>query len=87
MTIEAVTHSHGAFDPDREYKLKSIVGEDKTRYLISWEDDEVTGEVFEDTWEPKRNANRQAIEDWEKQKSDKKSKLSPKRLLICSNIR
>ena len=72
LTCDSEPHAHGKFDPYREYKLKSIVGENAKEYLISWEDDEITGEVFVDTWEPKRNANRQAIEDWEKQKAEKK---------------
>ena len=42
--------------------------------MISWEDDEVTGEKFEDSWEPKANANREAVVDWEYQKADKESK-------------
>ena len=73
LTDWAVPHAHGEIVPGRLYKLKSIVGEDETRYLISWENDEVTGETYEDTWEPKKNANRQAREDWEKQKAEKKS--------------
>lgn len=42
--------------------------------MIRWEDDEETGEKFADSWEPKANANREAIADWKKQKADKKSK-------------
>ena len=67
-------HAHGKIDPKREYKIKSIVDESDTKYLISWEDDEVTGESFSDTWEPKRNANQEAIDDWEQQNADKDSK-------------
>lgn len=80
--MAAVPHAHGEVDPNRFFKLRSIVGEDKNNYLISWEDDEVTGEKFEDTWEPKKNANRQAIEDWEKQKAEKRSMLADRTLSV-----
>lgn len=68
-------HVHGKIDSQKEYRLKSIVGEDEThdRYLISWEDDPDTGESFVDTWEPRANANQAAIDDWERQKADKAS--------------
>ena len=69
------THPHGNVDPEREYKLKSIVGESATEYLINWEDDEETGEKFENTWEPKDHANQEAVDDWEAQKADKKSEI------------
>lgn len=66
-------HAHGTIDPDQDYKVKSIIGETKTHYLISWEDDEATGEKYDDTWEPKVNANDEAIADWNLQKAERKS--------------
>lgn len=65
-------HPHGDVDYDREYKIKSILDENATQYLISWEDDEETGEKFADTWEPKGHANREAVRDWKRQKAEKK---------------
>lgn len=62
-------HPHGNVDYEREYKVKSIVGETKTHYLIAWEPDEETGEHYKDTKEPKRNVNQAAIDDWKRQKS------------------
>lgn len=59
------------------YKLKSIVGEDETRYLIDWADDEETGEKFEPSWEPKEHVNAEAVEDYELQKAEKASKYHP----------
>ena len=44
--------------------------------MISWESDEETGEKYAPTWEPKQNANQEAIEDWERQKADKQSTLT-----------
>jgi hypothetical protein len=67
-------HPHGFIDPDKEYKVKSIVGEDESHYKIKWEDDEGTGESYKDSWEPKINANQEAIDDWERQKAEKASK-------------
>ena len=62
-------HPHGDYDPESEYKIKSIIGENKTHYHISWEDDEITGEQYENTWEPKKFANQLAIDDWKEQKA------------------
>ena len=59
-------HPHGHFDPNVEYKVKSIIKEQGGRYLISWED--VDGQSFPDSWEPKANANKQAVDDWHAQK-------------------
>ena len=70
-------HPHGKVDYEREYEVKSIVDETKTTYQISWEDDEVTGEKFLDTWEPKQNVNQLAIDDWERQKRAERSKPFP----------
>lgn len=62
-------HPHGQVDYNRVYKLRSILDESRGRYLIEWEDDEVTGESYEPTWEPKRNANKVAVEDWKRRKA------------------
>ncbi|KAK3707652.1 hypothetical protein LTR37_012000 [Vermiconidia calcicola] len=65
-------HPHGEYDPESEYKIKSIIGENKTHYHISWEDDEITGEQYENTWEPKKFANQLAIDDWKAQKAGRR---------------
>ena len=70
------SHPHGRINSKREYNLRSIVDEDETRYHIEWEDDEVTGRAYENTWEPKHCANQAAIDDWERQKAEKASKQS-----------
>lgn len=59
---------------ETEYLLKSILDENKTHYLVDWEDDPVTGEIFDPTWEPHEFANKNAIRDWEAQKAKGKSK-------------
>ncbi|GAB7360655.1 hypothetical protein MBLNU230_g0534t1 [Neophaeotheca triangularis] len=64
-------HPHGDIDADREYKLRNILNETSTHYLIDWEDDTETGESFDPSWEPKENANPEAVADWENVKAAK----------------
>lgn len=66
-------HPHGEFDEDKEYKIRAIVDETKTRYQIEWEDDEVSGEQYPLSWEPKGFANKLAVEDWEETKKQRRS--------------
>ena len=64
-----------------EYLAREILKEDKKKgYYIDWEDDPITGESFEPTWEPKGCANKVLIADWEKKKAERKSaeKNTPK---------
>jgi hypothetical protein len=66
---------------NREYSAREILKEDKKKgYYIDWEDDPITGESFEPTWEPKGCANKALIADWEKKKAERKSaeKNTPK---------
>ena len=66
-------------EPEIYYKVKNIIGERKRTYLIDWEDDQVTGEQFKPTWEPKAFANEEAIADWErfKKTSNRQSDENP----------
>ena len=58
----------------REYLAREILKEDRKKgYYINWEDDPITGESFEPTWEPKGCANEALIADWEKKKAERKS--------------
>nr|POE87255.1 hypothetical protein CFP56_29844 [Quercus suber] len=72
----ASPHPHGQIDLDKEYRIRSILRETKTQYLIDWEDDELTGEIYAQTWEPRENANQQAVDDWERQKVKTKKTTS-----------
>ncbi|KAK5126538.1 hypothetical protein LTR08_004666 [Meristemomyces frigidus] len=76
-----VPHPHGNVDSEVEYKIKNIIDEKGGKYLIDWEDDEVSGVSYEATWEPKGNANKQAIVDWNRQQSEKLKAppITPKR--------
>ncbi|KAK0972541.1 hypothetical protein LTR91_015086 [Friedmanniomyces endolithicus] len=65
----ALPHPHGTVDPERLYTLRSIIDEKPGQYLIDWEDDPVTGEAFDQTWEPKRNVTKPAIQEWNAEKS------------------
>ncbi|KAI7476893.1 hypothetical protein KC351_g9198 [Hortaea werneckii] len=64
-------HPHGDVDYTKEYKINTILAENERQYLIDWADDEETGEHYEPTWEPKRFANREAVNDWKQQKAEK----------------
>ncbi|KAI5365223.1 Putative HDA1 complex subunit 2/3 protein [Septoria linicola] len=75
-------HSHGKINYEKDYKVRSIIGEDKTKYHIDWEPDSDTGENYEPTWEPKANANQLAIDDWERKKT---ARSNPLPALVASN--
>jgi hypothetical protein len=70
------SHPHGQIAVDKTYKVRSILDESKTSYKIDWEDDSVTGEKYDPTWEPKANANQAAIDDWTRQKKRKRKQSS-----------
>ncbi|KAM7204190.1 hypothetical protein V8F33_001825 [Rhypophila sp. PSN 637] len=57
---------------ERLYEIRDIKAEkwrgNTLLYLIDWADDRVTGEAYENTWEPAQNVTRAAIEDWEREK-------------------
>ena len=76
--LSSPPHPHGSFDPEKEYKIKSIIDEDNKCYLISWESDEETGEKFDPTWEPKANANLEAVKDWKRIKAERKKEADRK---------
>ncbi|KAM7202760.1 citron Rho-interacting kinase [Naviculisporaceae sp. PSN 640] len=58
---------------ERLYEIRGIKAEkwqgNTLLYLIDWADDRVTGEAYENTWEPADNVTEAAIEDWEKEKA------------------
>lgn len=72
--INVASAADGEFD-DREYKVKQILQENRRKYLIAWEDDEVTGEKFEPSWEPKEYANELAVRDWKERKKSRSGEL------------
>ncbi|KAI9789526.1 MAG: hypothetical protein M1835_001608 [Candelina submexicana] len=53
------------------WKVKDIIEETRTQYLIDWESDPQTGRSYEPTWEPKGNANREAVKYWVKKKRER----------------
>lgn len=67
-TDSLAQHPHGEVDPDQEYEARAILDESKNKYLIQWEDNTVTGEKFNDSWEPKRLANKFLVRDWNETK-------------------
>ncbi|KAF9631512.1 Chromo domain-like protein [Lasiodiplodia theobromae] len=54
----------------KEWSAQGIVAENDYSYKISWEDDPKTGEVYQDTWEPKAFASEAIVRDWELRKAD-----------------
>ena len=48
------------------FKVREILAETSTRYQIAWESS--GSQEYSPTWEPKSNANRAAVRDWEKKK-------------------
>ncbi|CAD0100343.1 unnamed protein product [Aureobasidium mustum] len=52
------------------YSIRGILKENKTQYLVDWED--IDGQTFEPTWEPKANVTEAAIEEWQEKKQQKK---------------
>ena len=59
------------------YGAFGILTEDQSRqkYLIDWEPDDVTGEIFVPTWEPMECANALLREDWEREKERKQNRM------------
>ncbi|KAK4967557.1 hypothetical protein LTR28_002648, partial [Elasticomyces elasticus] len=60
-------HPHGLFDSQEFFQIRRILKENKSQYLIDWEDNYETGEKYDPTWEPKVNANEAAIAEWEEE--------------------
>ncbi|KAL0265144.1 hypothetical protein SLS55_001103 [Diplodia seriata] len=49
----------------QEWAAQGIVHEDEHHYKIAWEDNPKTGEVYQDTWEPKAFASEAMVKEWE----------------------
>ncbi|KJX99545.1 hypothetical protein TI39_contig354g00128 [Zymoseptoria brevis] len=71
-------HPHGQIDPDKEYKVRDIIGETKTKYHVDWEDDSETGEQYVPTWEPKDHVNELAVESWIRKQAAKSEQTGAK---------
>ncbi|MCJ1475834.1 hypothetical protein MMC13_004498 [Lambiella insularis] len=58
------------------WKVRDIIDENATKYLIDWEDDPETGQKFKPTWEVKHYANATAVSDWKQKQRQKRAKSS-----------
>ncbi|KAF2091077.1 hypothetical protein K490DRAFT_53993 [Saccharata proteae CBS 121410] len=60
-----------AGQPDTEvyYSARKILKENKAKFLIDWAPNSQTGEVYEPTWEPKKNANTSLVTEWLERKT------------------
>ncbi|KAF1822881.1 uncharacterized protein K489DRAFT_394553 [Dissoconium aciculare CBS 342.82] len=67
---------HDQIEGEPVYRARSIIDENKTYYKIDWEDDPITGERYDPTWEPKANANQALRDDWHQQKKSKRKRDS-----------
>jgi hypothetical protein len=56
---------------------REILKEKGKKYLIAWEDHPETGEKFEPTWEPKKYANAELVEEWKAIKAAKRASGKP----------
>jgi hypothetical protein len=54
------------------FAVRNILEENKTRYLVDWED--IGSQKFDPTWEPKHFVTRAAIQEWEELKEERKRK-------------
>ncbi|KAI4845080.1 hypothetical protein E4T44_05818, partial [Aureobasidium sp. EXF-8845] len=54
-----------------KYAVRSILDENKTKYLVDWED--IDGQSFAPTWEPKNFVTPDLIPDWEELKEQRKN--------------
>lgn len=55
----------------RDYAAKRILDENKTQYLIDWdENDPKTGKPYKPTWQPKICANSTLVAEWEDEKEE-----------------
>ncbi|KAL1640226.1 hypothetical protein SLS58_007177 [Diplodia intermedia] len=60
------------------FPARAITGEKPRYYRVAWEKDPVTGEDFEDTWEPKGNVSQDLVAEW-KQQQKGQSQKAPKK--------
>ncbi|MCJ1434337.1 hypothetical protein MMC27_003704 [Xylographa pallens] len=58
------------------YKVRDIINEKGSKYLIDWEDDPETGEKYQPTWEPKSYANAEAVAAWKQKRRKRKQSKS-----------
>ncbi|KAH7054207.1 class II histone deacetylase complex subunits 2 and 3-domain-containing protein [Macrophomina phaseolina] len=70
--------TQSAADSEPFYEARAILEERKGQYRIDWADNPETGETYEPTWEPKRNANKQLVDDWKLRKLAEKERKRQK---------
>lgn len=64
------------------FVIRGVLQYKNGKYLVDWEDNPDTGEKYSPTWEPKKNLNEEALQDWKetqaKQRAEKKKALKLK---------
>ncbi|OJD33473.1 chromo domain shadow [Diplodia corticola] len=61
------------------WKANAILQEKGNQYLIDWANHPETNESYPPSWEPKRNANKQLVDEWKRRKSASKKSASKDR--------
>ncbi|KAF4544082.1 Chromo domain-containing protein [Lasiodiplodia theobromae] len=63
---------------EQVFPARAITGERPRQYRVAWEKDPVTGEEYEDTWEPKSYVSRDLVAEWRRQQKGMSQKASTK---------
>lgn len=63
---------------EQVFPARAITGERSRQYCVAWEKDPVTGEEYEDTWEPKSYVSRDLVAEWRRQQKGMSQKASTK---------
>ncbi|KAI9834560.1 MAG: hypothetical protein M1819_002936 [Sarea resinae] len=54
------------------WNARCILNERAGKFQVDWEDNEVTGEKYSPTWEPRRHLGAGLLEDWNQKKKEKR---------------
>ena len=66
--------------PSEFHPIEAILEEKGRKYKIQWKGtDPETGRPYKPTWEPKENANEEAVQDWKDRKAARKRRSTSKR--------
>jgi hypothetical protein len=63
---------------DKFYQAKGILAErrrnGRVEYLVDWEPDSLTGEIYEPDWQPRGNCTESLVAEWQQKQKDAQSK-------------
>lgn len=70
-TVQAPAVQEPAKADPAVFSVREIVAERKGVYRVAWEPDATTGEVYEDTWEPKGHVSQDLVQAWKKTRKER----------------